>query len=301
MKINQIPPQEHNFTKVLETLVLKPNMLYFYGKMPENMALSEMRSTRPKCLAIVGARKNTSYGEEIAYKLAYDAAKAGAVVISGLAYGIDSIAHRAALDAGGCTVAVLGTPIDEIYPRVHVGLANQIVENGGAVLSEYGPNAIARGAQEVKTRFLARNRLIAGLADVVVVVEAAERSGSLNTASHALEQGKDIFAVPGDITRLSSKGCNKLIAAGANIYTEPQDVLRLLFPDSSKKKPRQMPLTSTDPKEQAILHCLEKGMKDGDSIIEATNLSASEFSQIITMLEIGGLVRALGMNRWTLK
>lgn len=301
MKINQIPPQEHNFTKVLETLVLKPNMLYFYGKMPENMALSEARSTRPKCLAIVGARKNTSYGEEIAYKLAYDAAKAGAVVISGLAYGIDSIAHRAALDAGGCTVAVLGTPIDEIYPRAHVGLANQIVENGGVVLSEYGPNAIARGAQEIKTRFLARNRLIAGLADVVVVVEAAERSGSLNTASHALEQGKDIFAVPGDITRLSSKGCNKLIAAGANIYTEPQDVLRLLFPDSSKKKPRQMPLTSADPKEQAILYCLEKGMKDGDSIIEATNLSASEFSQVITMLEIGGAVRALGMNRWTLK
>ena len=194
-KNNEIRPQEADFTEVLSSIAVVPKMLYFYGKLPEK---------RVKSVAIVGTRKPTEYGARIAKKLAYDVAKRGAVVVSGLAYGIDSIAHRGALEAGGTTIAVLGTPIDYIYPRAHVGLAEEIVQTGGAVMSELAPGA----EYHTKTCFLERNRIIAGLADVVVVVEAAERSGSLNTAAHALEQGKDIFAVPGDITRPLSKGCN---------------------------------------------------------------------------------------------
>ncbi|MBR3323964.1 DNA-processing protein DprA, partial [Candidatus Saccharibacteria bacterium] len=227
MKINEIPPLEHDFTEVLKTLALIPKMLYFYGKLPENMPIIG----RKKCVAIVGSRKNTSYGREVAYQAAYEAAKAGAIVISGLAYGIDSIAHRGALDAGGITIAVLGTPIDDIYPKAHIGLAREITEKGGAIISEYGPGEISHSKGEVQARFLARNRIIAGLSDLTLITEAADRSGSLNTASHALDIGSDLMAVPGDITRLTSRGCNRLLMQGAIPYTEPNDLLDLLFPE----------------------------------------------------------------------
>lgn len=248
-------------------------------------------------LAIVGTRKPTKYGEKIAYELAYEAAKRGAVVVSGLAYGIDSIAHRGALDAGGVTVAVLGTPIDQIYPRAHLGLAEKIVETGGCIMSEIAPG------EEFwpKTSFLQRNRLISGLADVVVIPEAAERSGSLNTAAHALEQGKEIFAVPGDILRPQSKGCNRLIRQGAMPYLEASDVLDLLFPPEKKPKRQQVSLIGDTDAETAILAALMAGVDDGEEILERTGLGAAEFGRSVTMLEIKGRVRGLGMNRWGLR
>ncbi len=198
-KINQIPPLEAKYTEVLGTIAVMPKMLYYYGKIPENIV---------KTVAIVGSRHNTRYGKEVAYKMAYELAKRGVIIISGLAYGIDSVAHQAALDAGGTTIAVLGTPIDQIYPKNHVGLAKDIINNGGAVLSEYAPGEKVY----MKASFLERNRIISGLADIVVIVEAAEKSGTLNTAAHALNQGKEVYAVPGNITSPYSVGCNKLIA-----------------------------------------------------------------------------------------
>ncbi len=218
VKNNEIRPQEAEFTEVLESIALTPKTLYFYGKIPQK---------RVKTVAIVGTRKFTKYGENVAYQLAYTLAKCGVVVISGLAYGIDSIGHRGALDAGGVTLAVLGTPINEIYPREHRGLAAEIVEKDGAVISELAPGE----SYYAKTCFLRRNRIIAGLADAVIVVEAAERSGSLNTAAHAVEQGKEVFAVPGDVTRPMSRGCNRLIAAGAYVCSGAEDVLAVLFPE----------------------------------------------------------------------
>lgn len=289
-KNNEIRPQEADFTEVLSSIAVVPKMLYFYGKLPEK---------RVKSVAIVGTRKPTEYGARIAKKLAYDVAKRGAVVVSGLAYGIDSIAHRGALEAGGTTIAVLGTPIDYIYPRAHVGLAEEIVQTGGAVMSELAPGA----EYHTKTCFLERNRIIAGLADVVVVVEAAERSGSLNTAAHALEQGKDIFAVPGDITRPLSKGCNRLLRQGAMPYLEPSDVLDVLFPVSKKqRKDTQMQLLLGDNEvETAILRLVAAGVERGEEILAKTGLGVAEFNQNIMMLEIKGRVMALGMNRWALK
>ena len=216
-KINQISPLEADFTEVLSTIALTPKTLYFYGKMPENMSKAsenktkkdhkirqkssaKNRTERPKVVAIVGARRNTRYGEEIAYKMAYELAKHGVVVISGLAYGIDSIAHRGCLDAGGITVAVLGTPIDHIYPTAHKPLAKEIIDKGGAIISEYAPqntpvnhrhplapveyvdSATGQRGYDPKASFLYRNRIVAGLADIVVVVEAAEKSGSWNVS-----------------------------------------------------------------------------------------------------------------------
>ncbi|MBP5205116.1 DNA-processing protein DprA [Candidatus Saccharibacteria bacterium] len=318
MKINEISPLKHDFTEVLKTLALIPKMLYFYGKLPENMSIIG----RKKCVAIIGSRKNTSYGREVAYQAAYEAAKAGAIVISGLAYGIDSIAHRGALDAGGITIAVLGTPIDDIYPKVHIGLAREIIEKDGVIISEYGPGEISHSKGEVQARFLARNRIIAGLSDVTLITEAADRSGSLNTASHALDIGSDLMAVPGDITRLTSRECNRLLMQGAIPYTEPNDLLDLLFPERLiKKKPGKCNLGEannsgelSESNNELLCQLLEKyaetevewqiltkilcGTQDGDHIIEQIGISASDFNQAVTMLEIKGAVKSLGANNW---
>ena len=308
MKINEIRPLESNFTEVLKTLVLNVKMLYYYGNLPK------------KCpaVAIVGSRKNTSYGYEVAYQAAYVAAKAGAIVVSGLAYGIDSIAHRGALDAGGLTVAVLGTPIDQIYPKEHLGLAKEIVSRGGAIISEYGPNDLPEGKKEIMARFLMRNRLISGLSDVVLIAEAADRSGSLNTATHALNQGKELLVTPGDINRENSRGCNKLLAQGAQPYTEPDDLLKILFPPQNKQKATAKSTTkttgSTDNKienylerlaprleteiERKITSLILFGIKDGEEIVKKLEIPVAEFNQSITILEIKGIVRPLGMNKW---
>ena len=293
-KINQISPLEADFTEVLNTIALTPKMLYFRGKMPENVS-----KNRPRTVAIVGSRHNTRYGEEVAYKLAYELGGRGVIVVSGLAYGIDSIGHRGCLDAGGTTVAVLGTSIDNIYPKAHFPLAKEIVEKGGTIISEYAP-----GSNPItKFSFLERNRIISGLSDIVVVVEAAEKSGSLNTATHALEQGKEVFAVPGNITSPYSQGCNKLIQQGALPYTEPDDVLKLLFPEDFVKKhqkARKNGLIGDNDVETAILKSLSEGLRSGEDIMSAAKLPPEVFNQTITLLEIKGRVFSLGMNNWGL-
>ena len=321
-KINQISPLETNFTEVLEAIALKPKTLYFHGKIPQNMLKKSKNSSqekRPRTVAIVGSRHNTKYGEEIAYDLAYKLAKKGVVIVSGLAFGIDTIGHKGCLDAGGTTVAVLGTPIDRIYPTAHLSVAKQIIDQGGAIISEYAPrtpeysdaplapgeyiDANGRRCQDHKASFLYRNRLISGLADIVVIVEAAERSGSLNTASHALAQGKDVFAVPGNITSPYSQGCNKLITEGAFPYTEPDDVLRILFPEDyikNHKKARRANLIGNTDVETKILKAIFNGRRSGEEIMEEAKLPPEVFNQSITLLEINGRIRSLGLNQWSL-
>ena len=286
-KINQIPPLEAKYTEVLGTIAVMPKMLYYYGKIPQK---------RTKTVAIVGSRHNTRYGEEVAYQLGYALAKHGVIVISGLAYGIDSIGHQAALDAGGTTIAILGTPINEIYPRNHRKLATEIIETGGAIISEYAPGTKVYP----KTSFLERNRIISGLSDIVVVVEAAERSGSLNTATHALEQGKEVFAVPGNITSPYSQGCNKLIRQGAFPYTEPDDILRELFPEEFLARKKKCHLKGDTDVETLILNSLASGLRSGEEIMASTKLPPEVFNQSVTLLEIKGRIRALGANAWAL-
>ena len=351
-KINQIAPLEADFTEVLEAIALKPKMLYFRGKMPENVLKNaptgaseedekvskngqEVVKTRPKTVAVVGSRHNTRYGEEVAYKLGYELGRRGIVVVSGLAYGIDTIAHRGCLDAGGVTVAVLGSRIDEIYPRAHLPVARRIVETGGAIISEYAPEgalkavlapgeagwdgerwvicdddgaepehaALQRRRLDQKTSFLYRNRLIAGLSDIVVVVEAAVKSGSLNTATHALAQGREVFAVPGYINAPYSQGCNKLIAQGAHPYTEPMDVIRMLLPEeevAEHQKARRAKLVGDTDVETGILTALAAGCRSGEQVMTVAKMPPEVFNQGVTMLEIKGQVRALGANNWAL-
>lgn len=171
-------------------------------------------------IAIVGCRDNTKYGELIAKNLAYNLAENGVNIISGLAKGIDSFAHIGAIYAKGKTIAVLGNSIDTIYPKENEIIAQKIIEYGGAIISEYPV-----GAKIEKKNFPARNRIISGLSQGVIVVEAKEKSGSLITADFALEQGRDVYAVPGSITSIHSAGTNNLIKEGAIPVTKYEDVI----------------------------------------------------------------------------
>lgn len=276
-----------------------------------------MAKIRPKTVAIVGSRHNTRYGQEVAYNLAYKLAKRGVIIVSGLAYGIDSIGHKGCLDAGGTTVAVLGNPIDRIHPHNHTKLAQEIIQNNGAIISEYpsstsDTNYLAPGEffdqsgkrqVDYKTSFLYRNRLISGLSDIVVVVEAAEKSGSLNTATHALEQGKTVFAVPGNITNPYSQGCNKLIKQGALPYTTPDDIFQELFPEDylkKQKKLRQQKLFGDTDTETRILQAIAEGCRSGEEIMTKTHLPPEVFNQTVALLEIKSRLRSLGSNYWGL-
>ena len=283
MKFQKVTLKQ-DFLKPLSKIPDPPKFLWLQGELPEG--------DRPKVVSIVGSRKNTKYGEEVAYRLAYDLARHGIIVVSGLAYGIDACAHRGCLDGGGITIAVLGTAIDHIYPATNRALAQKILERG-AILSEY-----AVGAPTYQSNFPERNRLVSGLADAVVIVEAAARSGTSITATHALEQGRDVFAVPGDITRPMSVGCNRLIKQGALPFTETEDILGVLFPHQAKQL--KFAVFGDTENEQKIIDALRSGLRDGDQIIQTLNFSASTFNQTVTLLEIKGLIRPLGANHWVL-
>lgn len=285
MKINKFVPQEKNYLQILETLAKTPKSVYVMGNLPE---------TRRPSVAIVGTRRPTAYGKEVTHRFAYELAQKGVVIVSGLALGVDGIAHRAALEANGTTIAVLANSLPRIYPSTHRDLAKEIIDKGGAILTEFEDNENPRGYD-----FLSRNRIVSGLSDAVIITEAAARSGTLNTAMHALEQGKEVFVVPGNITSPLSAGCNALIKQGATPITSSSDVLEFLLPNAPDTQV-SLPLGTT-PEETAILELLQQGIRDGDELQRQTGIAASEFSTALTMLEMNGVIRALGGNQWALK
>lgn len=284
MKINSIRPDESEFLQRLGTIAKPPKSLYFIGKLP---------TTEVKTVAIVGTRKPTPYGKEVTEKISRELSQAGIIIVSGLALGIDGIAHRACLDAGGTTIAVLGNGLGNIYPSTHRELGKRIIDEGGALLSEYKPLAPALPHQ-----FLERNRIVSGLADAVVVIEAATRSGTLSTAAHALEQGREVFAVPGNITSPLSAGCNALIKQGATPLTDTQDILDTIAPSISTQT--QLVFGDT-PSETVLIGLLKEGARDGEELLLRSKLSTIEYNQTLSMLELKGIVKALGANQWTIK
>jgi DNA processing protein len=285
MKINKVSPLGHKYLQIIGTIAKCPETLYFIGKLPEN---------RQPTVAIVGSRKPTAYGREVTYQLAFDLAKRGIIIVSGLAFGVDGIAHRATLDAGGITLAVLANSVDSIYPATHVGLSKDIIKGGGAILSEYEPITEARDFQ-----FLERNRIVSGLSDAVIVTEAASRSGTLSTVMHALEQGREVFVVPGNITSPLSAGCNNLIKQGAHPITCAQDVLEIIAPDLLQ--PQASLALGSNPHESKIISLLQSGIRDGEELQLLSEIDVSEFSMTLTTMEISGTIRALGGNQWTLR
>lgn len=279
MKINSISPDKHEFLQRVSTIAKYPKRLYFIGKLPEHTIQS---------VAIIGSRKPTAYGKEVTFELAYRLAKAGVVIVSGLAYGIDAIAHRAALKAGGTTVAVLAHGLDHIYPRAHQQLANEIIENGGALISEY-----PEGVQAKPYQFLARNRIISSLVDAVIVTEAGARSGTLATVTYALEQGRDVYAVPGNITSVLSIGPNRLIQQGAIPLLSAADII-------GEDEAHLQQDTQHTPNESIIISLLQNGVHDNDELQQQSSLATDVYLYTMTLLELSGTITRHGTN-WQLK
>lgn len=312
MKIGKINRQSiaiSSFTSVLERYEGMPSELFVAGKLPTSEAASSP-SAHPPAVAIIGSRRPTPYGLEVTRWFATELANRGVVIISGLAFGVDKAAHQACLDAGGTTVAVMAGGLHEIYPRSHTGLAEQIIKQGGALISEQ-----PLGFEPHGYHFLARNRLVSGLADAVLVTEATDCSGTFSTVAHALTQNKDVFAVPGPITSLLSAGPNRLLQTGAQVACNPEDILRVVMPalfthhgtsKSKKNGSRDTPMPNLrlplgdSPLEVHIIKALAQGVTDGDALQTSVDVPTSEFLQTLTLMELKGSVQAAGGNRWQL-
>ncbi len=256
------------------------------------------------CVAIVGSRRCSTYGQNVALMLSRDLASRGVTIVSGLARGIDAAAHRGALEAGGRTVGVLGTGIDEVYPRDHKKLAEEILARGGALVSQF-----PLGTPPIPENFPYRNRIISGLSLGTVLVEAAENSGSLITARLAMEQNREVFAVPGNITSRNSFGTNYLIkGAGAKLVQQWQDVAaelppeiaaRLLPPEPKKKRAGAtqdelaLPADLSEGERSVMRLLSADDAAHIDALAEATKLSVGELSGLLLSLEMRELVRQL--------
>ena len=244
-------------------------------------------------LAVVGSRKVSAYGRQVTQAITSELAKAGVVIISGLALGVDSIAHQAALEANGATITVLPCGIDKIYPSSHFHLAHSIVRQGGAVVSEY---PVGSGSP-MKYQFIARNRIIAGLAQGVLITEAATKSGSLHTADFALEQGKDIFAIPGNITSPTSTGTNNLIKNGAIPVTNAADILDVLGISTTVRNQTYIPQNNN---ESIIMSLILQDIGNPELLQHKSSLEPTLFNATLSCLEINGAIIQTNSGRWIL-
>ena len=267
----------------------------------------ELLKNDDKAVAVVGARKASVYGRTVADRFVSDMVCAGVTIVSGMALGIDGMAHRAALKAGGRSVAVLGCGINVVYPKENYDIYHDICSGGGVVLSESGldvkPDAF---------RFPYRNRIISGLADGVLVVEAREKSGSLITADQALEQGRDVYVIPGRVTDSGSAGCNNLIRMGAECVMNAGDILESLglkeavYRKNTDDKLHICGLAEPDfnknllaPTQKKVYSCVRLESRHVDDICMETGISVSEVTQILYDLERMGLVKQLMRNYYT--
>ena len=274
--------EDEGYPALLRQIADPPAFLLVRGRLRTEIPL----------LAVVGSRKATPYGRRVALEWSRRLAESGVGIVSGLALGVDTEAHRGALSAGGYTVAVLGSGPEVIYPRENRHLAEEILAAGGALVSEFPP-----GARPERWRFPRRNRLISGLSLGVLVVEAAERSGALITAGMALDQGREVLAVPGSIFSPQSAGVHYLLKQGAHPVTSPEEVLEILGITSGKQAPSS---TSSGPSPEdlspharEVLAALGPYPRHFDEILEATGLSVSQLAEALLELEMEGLIQGL--------
>lgn len=271
--------QSDDYPANLRNIHDAPPLLYLKGSLlPED----------DWAVAVVGTRHASVYGKEAARMLSADLARNGVTVVSGLAVGIDAVAHQAALDAGGRTIAVLGSGLDVVYPEQNRRLAEAIVQRG-ALITEY-----PLGTQPERSNFPPRNRIISGLSLGVVVVEAGARSGALITADFAVDQGREVFAVPGSIFQKSCEGTNRLIQDGAKPVLSATDVLEELNLHQVAQQAEVRATVPTTPTEKALLDLLSAEPIHVDELGRAANLSASTVASTLALLELKGLVRQVG-------
>ena len=266
-----------------------PRALFVKGRLPGSDC---------PAVAVVGSRRDTRYGRAQAKRIARELAQNGVVIVSGLARGIDTAAHEGALEGGGITVAVLGNGLPGIYPPENRDLADRIVASGGAVVSEYAP-----GAKPLGYHFPIRNRIISGLSDAVLLIEAMRRSGTASTVHHALSQGREIFALPGNVDAPGSELPLQLLKEGAGLCTCGEDILTAM---GWRRKASQisfadlMDLTDED-RADPVLSALEKEEKTFEELLDETGLSLQEINTRLTLLELDGRIEKRGGRAYALR
>lgn len=280
--IQLITREDKEYPKRLKEIYNSPVCLYVRGSMPKQQAIT---------LAVVGARNCSNYGKEMAMDFAFSLARAGVQVVSGLARGIDGYAHQGALNGGGPTFGILGCGIDICYPSCHLEMFMNMQEHGG-VISEYGI-----GVSPNKWNFPMRNRLISGFSDGILVVEAREKSGSLITVDMALEQGKDVFVVPGRIGEELSKGCNNLIKMGASLVTTPEDIFfHYHIPSTQWEQQGKEGVEELTVISQLVYKNVGITPKHINEIVEDTGCNLQELMEILMDMELKGYIKEITKN-----
>lgn len=273
---------DNAFPVLLRDIAAPPKELFCLGSIP-NLPM----------VAIVGSRALTEYGQYITYRIAYDLAKAGMCIVSGMALGVDAIAHQAALEAGGATLAVLAGGLDNPSPKSNYRLFERILESGGGVISEY-----PAGTTPFKQNFPARNRIIAGLSLATIITEANASSGSLITANFALQANRLVMAVPGNVTSPRSAGPNNLLKLGAKAVTDAVDVLAELGLESTVVKAKRVKAESAQ--EAQIMELIEAGHHTTGALITQSDIEPSQLASALSLMEITGKVRNIGAGQWIL-
>lgn len=281
-----IKKSSSDYPKILKEIHNAPKQLFVRGNLPKDHNLN---------FAIVGTRAASEYGRALAFKIAKELAELGFNIVSGLALGIDTEAHLGALEGNGKTTAVIGSAIDDnsIYPSANFKLAKKIISSGGAVISEYEP-----GTKSEIWFFPERNRIISGLSRGVLVVEAPEKSGALITARLALEQNRDVFAIPGSIFSKNSIGANILIKNGAKMVTSVDDILEELNLTDLKTEKKFNKKENLTEEEKIIFNIVEKEPTHIDKICKVSKMTASQALSAVSMLEIKGMIKNIGSGKF---
>ena len=288
LRIRVMTLKDKDYPDLLKELVNAPPVLYIAGTFKKE----EDRFA----LGVVGTRKVSSYGRQVTEQFARELSEGQVTVVSGLAHGIDTIAHTATLDAGGRTLAVLASGLDTIYPSDNLGLARRIVESGqGALITEF-----PLGIKPDGRNFPARNRIISGLSQGILVTEAPKQSGALITANFALEQGRDVFAVPNSIYSPGSVGVNKLIQDGAHLVTNVQDILMVLNLFLVPQHVEVQAALPDNSEERTLLALLSHDPRHVDEIIRDSGLSTTTVSSTLMVMELKGMIRQLGGMQYVL-
>jgi len=290
MNIQKINEKSYAYSKKLRDLHSRPKHLYLLGN--SSLLESNEKGKEPPRVAIVGTRNPSFYGEQVTRQLASELSAAGATIVSGLALGIDAIAHQAVVDQGLPNIAVQARGLDDIYPDQNRELAKQILAHNGLILSEY-----PSGTQAFKQNFVARNRIVAALSDIVIITEATLDSGTKHTIRFANEMGRTIMAVPGNITSNRSAMANNQIKLGAKPITSTADVVEEL---NQKVGLHLKPIKAESREEQILIDLMKEGVNQSEELIARGNITASEFANLISLMEISGKVTNMGAGVWVL-
>lgn len=282
-RIEEIPAFDSRFPERLREIPESPGCIYLKGRLPDPVEMT---------VGIIGARDGTEYGKMVARTLAKELSEYGISIISGMAYGIDTAAHEGALLGGGKTYAVLGCGVDICYPAINRKLYSKIQEEGG-IISEY-----PEGSPPLPHHFVARNRLIAGLSDILIVVEAKERSGTFITVDRALEQGKQVFVVPGRITDPLSRGCNKLLMEGASLCLSKEDILSCFSIEAGKDNEKKPNLKG---EEKRIYNALDLEGKHIDALYKELGIPLQSLYSVLVKMEIEGYCESFSSSYYRKK